>query len=569
MTGLSGLEEFSAAATQLETIDLSGSSKLTKFTVGSYGSGVSNKLKKVDLRKATQLSTVSLYSNVLEEVIIPKGLSTSGWNWTDKHMDPDTGVYSYVTVTEVEVESDEPEVSDFAAGIKESFVRKKVLEKYDANGDGALDAEEAAAVTELDFTGCELTDGDLAGLEVFPVKKLLLADNKFTSFDILAWPKLEWLNLNNNKLTALSVGTKTADLKQTLHLEAANNQIATFTVPSYMKANIKYLDLSNNSVSKFPYDYVYGWTDLEYFNLSNNKLTKLSFQSTLNVKEINVSNNQLTSASYTAMTKLEKVDVSHNALTAYSFGSGQTKLEEVNLGYNKITSIDITNIAKNPANYSLKKVDVTGNEGFNLVIVGAGNQMPEGLEIVGADNYVVLNAANPSGYAHNSSSGIKEAVADDKAEFGDIKLNYSLSTKGFKIEDGGKAHIVAKNNKRRLIFHAVATSGTPSITLSRSTGKTIYTVDNDPTAYSASYKPTGSNPLSPALNESAAKDWKSFVQDGDGAKVFYHLATFSWSCSGGDSTEDGEEISFTVSGGTVVIFGLDLSSYRWDEYSMQ
>ena len=569
LSPLTNLTEFSAAATQMETIDLSASKGLTKFSVGSYGSGKSTVLKKVDLRNATQLSSVNLYSDALEEVIIPKGMKTTSWNWTSYHMNPDTGEYSYVTVTEVEPESDEPVVDDYAAGIKDAFVKKIVLGKYDKNNDGKIDAAEAEAVTELDFSDCELEDGDLAGLELLPVKKLLLSGNRFTEFDILAWPSLEWINLNENRLTSLSIGTKTTDLKQTLHLEAANNQIATFTVPSYMKANINYLDLSNNLVSKFPYDYVYGWSDLEYFNLANNKLTKLTFSSTLNVKEINVSNNQLTTAAYTAMSKLEKVDVSNNLLTAYSFGSTQYALQEVNLASNKITSIDLTNIAKNAASFSLKKVDVTGNEGFNLVIVGAGNQMPEGLEIVGAEDYVVLNAANPSGYAHNSSKGINDAVADENAEFGDVLINYSLKTKGFKIEDGGKAHIVAGNNKRRLVFHAVATSGTPTITLSRSTGKAIFTADNDPTVYSSSYKPTGTNPLSPAVNDSAAKDWTSFVQDGDGAKVFYHLANFSWSCSGGDSTENGEEITFTVSGGSVVIFGLDLSGYRWDEYSMQ
>lgn len=58
-------------------------------------------------------------------------------------------------------------------------------------------------------------------------------------------------------------------------------------------------------------------------------------------------------------------------------------------------------------------------------------------------------------------------------------------------------------------------------------------------------KATGSNPLSPALNESAAKDWTSFVVDGN--------------------TIADEKISFTVSGGSVVIFGINLSGYRVDE----
>lgn len=563
LSPLTNLTEFSAAATKMETIDLSASKGLLKFSVGSYGgSGKSTVLKKVDLRNATLLSTVNLYSDALEEVIVPKGTNRSSWNWTSYHMDPDTGEYTYVTVTEVELENDGPAIDDYAAGIKDAFVKKIVLGKYDKNDDGKIDAAEAEAVTELDFTGCELEDGDLAGLESLPVKKLLLAGNRFTEFDILAWPSLEWINLNNNKLTSLSIGTKTADLKQTLHLEAANNQIATFTVPSYAKANIKYLDLSNNLVSKFPYDYVYGWTDLEYFNLANNKLTKLSFNSTLNVKEINVSNNQLTAAAYTSMSKLEKVDVSNNLLTSYAFGASQYALEEVNLASNKIKSIDITNIAKAADKFAIKKIDMSGNEGFNLVIVGAGNQMPEGLEVIADGEFGVLNAANPSGYKTNEYNNINEFFAGDKAVYGDITLNFSLATKGFKIEDGGEAYFTAKANKKVFNFFAVATSGTPQIELVRESGKTILTKDTDSSPYGASYAATGTNPLSPAMNESAAKDWTNFIQDGNGAKMLYHFSL----CGKSDgNTTEGEKIYFKVTGGTAVIFGINLSGYRVDE----
>jgi hypothetical protein len=284
--------------------------------------------------------------------------------------------------------------------------------------------------------------------------------------------------------------------------------------------------------------------------------------------EVNVSNNQLSSVAFNGFAKLVKANVSHNKLTAYSFGSSQTALEEVDMSYNNIASIDITSIAKAPASYKLKKIDVTGNENFNLVIVGGGNKMPEGLEIVGGGDYNVLDAATPSGYNYNSSNNIKSQSVNDKAEFGDITLNYSLKTKGFKIADGGQATIVAKAGKRRLVLFAAAIDGTPQIAIKRSSNKSILTVDTDTSPFGASYKATGSNPLSPASNETAAKDWTSFVQDGNGAKVYYHLAEFSYSASGGDSTLDDEEISFTVTGGTAVVFGVNLESYRWDEANM-
>ena len=568
LSKLTELTEFSATATKLVNIDLSGSAKLTKFSVGNLGgSGKSTALKKVDIRKATQLTSCTLYSDALEEVIVPKGLSRSSWNWSSYHMDPDTGATTYVTVTEIEVEGGEQEIDDYAAGIAEPFVKKIVLSKFDTDGDGKISAAEAEAVTELDFSECGLVDGDLAGLEVFPVKKLLLNGNEFTTFDIFAWPKIEWLNLNDNRLTSLSIGSKTADLKQDLHLEAANNQIATFTSPYYSKANVNYLDLSNNKLSGSSLT-VYGWSNLKYVNFADNQLSSVYFGSLYALEEINISNNKFTSAAYTSFTKLKKVDISHNNISSYSFGASQYDLEEVNLGYNKITSIDITNIAKAQANFKLKKIDVTGNEGFNLVIVGGGNNMPEGLEIIGGGDYNVLNAATPSGYNYNSTNNIKSQSVNDKAEFGDITLNYSLKTKGFKIADGGKATIVAKSGKRRLVLWAVAIDGTPQITIERSSGKSILTVDNDTSPFGASYKASGANPLSPALNATAATNWNNFVQDGNGAKVYYHLATFSYSASGGDATVEDEEISFSVTGGTAVVFGVNLESYRWDEANM-
>lgn len=559
LSKLTLLEEFSAEATKLETIDLSNSAKLTKLSIGNLGgSGKSTVLKKVDIRKAANLATVYLYSDALEEVFVLKGTKVASWNWSSYHQDPDTGEYTYVKVTEIEGEGgDEPAVEDFAAGIKEPFVKKIILGKFDKNGDGAIDETEAAAITELDLSECGLQDGDLAGLEVFPIEKLLLNGNKFTQFDVLAWPNLSWLNLNNNKLTALSLGKNYTDLKQNLHLEAANNQITSFTGPSYY-GKLSYLDVSNNKISGALSMLNYS-TVPTYVNVANNQITSISLSNCSNLAELNVSNNSLSSLGVSGLGKLKKVNASGNNLTSYSFGAAQYVLEEVDLSYTKITSIDITNIAKKPTSFALKKVDVTGNEGFNLVIVGAGNQMPEGLEIVGAEDYIVLNAANPS---LPTTTYISSYTAGDNAEYGSIKINYTLSTPAFKIADGGSAYVVPQTGKKTFYFFAVATSGNPTITLSRSSGKEILTKETDQSPYGSSYICTGHNPMTPAANESAGKDWTSFIVDGNGDKVSYHFSLCGK--SDGNTVAD-EKINFSVSGGTVVIFGVSFGSYRPDE----
>lgn len=548
LSNLTELTEFSAAATKMAKIDLSNSAKLQKLSVGNYGTGSSNALKIVDVRKAVVLSSVNLYSNVLEEVIVPKGTKTSSWNWTSYHMDPDTGVVTYVKVTEIDVEGGEVEVDDFAAGITEPFVKKILLGKFDKNGDGAIDAAEAEAVTELDFSECELVDGDLNGLEAFPIKKLNLDSNKLTEIDILKFPALEWLTINNNKLTTLSVGSSYTDLKQNLHLEAANNQIATFKGPSYY-AKVNYLDLSGNKLSgsfNMPYNSV-----LEYCDLSDNALTSVNLSSATALKELNVSNNKLTSVSFSSFSALQKVDVSHNSLTAYTFGSSQTKLEEANLAYNQFTQLDITPIVKSAA---LKSIDLTGNEGFVLLIVGSGNAEPEGV-IKGVTGYGVLNASMPTGELvtnrYNSLSSVEGGTEYD------MTVNFSKSVKAYKVEAGKALTVTAAAAKKGIKFFAIGLGGTPKVTVSRGDGGKVYD-KNDASGRSE-------NPVTVRQNDTASDPAKTVV-DGNNDQYKYYLGPVTYSSSGGVAA--GGTVILTVEGNageSVIFFGINMDSYRDDE----
>lgn len=555
LSGLTELTSFSASATKMETINLANSPKLTSISVGSYGTGTSNSLKLVDMRRATKLTSVSLYSSVLEEVIVPKGTSTSSWNWNSTHMNPDTGAITAVTVTEVEVEGgDETEADDYTAGIAEPFVKKVILGKFDANGDGEIDADEAAKVTELDFSECGLEDGDLAGLEAFPIKKLNLDGNRLTTVDVLAYPALEWLSVNDNKLTELSIGSSYTALNQNLHLEAARNQITKFTGPSYY-AKVSYLDLSGNKLSgtfSMPYPQA-----LEYIDLSNNNLTGVTLTSATKVKEVNVSNNNLTSVAFSGFSALQKVDVSHNALTAYTFGSAQTSLAEVNLAYNKFTTLDISAVVKSPA---LKKIDLTGNEGFTLLVIGGGNTLPETLEIVGVEGYGVLNATNPTKeLTFNRYSYISGYELGSGATEVDAKVNYGSSVKAFKVPAGSTLTITASGNRKALRFFALGAGGTPTVTVSRADGKKVYNHGDN------NY--CSENPYTVRANESAGKDASNLIIDGDGDSVLYFFGPTSGTSSGG--LVDGDKVTLTVGGNageSVIFVGVNLETYTTDDY---
>ena len=553
LSKLTKLTSFAAAATKLETIDLSNSPLLTSFSVGSYGTGASNSLKVVDMRKATKLNSVNLYSSVLEEVIVPKGTKTSSWNWTGTHMDPDTGAITTVKVTEVEVEdSDEPAVDDYAAGIAEPFVKKLVLGKFDKDGDGAIDAAEAEAVTELDLSDTGLEDGDLKGLEVFPIEKLILDGNKFTSFDVLAWPKLSWLSINKNKLTELSIGSSYTALNKNLHLEAAGNKIAKFTGPSYY-AKVSYLDLHDNQLSgSFSMPYC---STVEYVDLSGNALTSVNLTSASAVKEVNVSHNALTSVAFSGFGKLEKVDVSYNKLSAYSVSASQTALAEINLSNNAFKQLDITSIVKSAA---LKKIDLTGNPEFTLLIIGSGNTLPETLEVLADTEFSVFAAKNPTKeLTYNRYSYISGVELGTDAKEIDLTVNYATSVKAFEVPAGSTLTITCSGARKALRLFALGIGGKPTVTVSRTDDKKVYNHSDN------NY--CSENPYTCAQN-TTYKD-NGVVIDGDGDSILYFFGPTTGSSSGG--LVDGEQVVLTVGGNageSVLIVGLNLETYTTDDY---
>lgn len=535
-----GLTSFSYDGVQIETIDLSECAKLVTLKLG-YGTK-SNTLKTVDIRKAVGLKDPYILSNVLKEVIVPEGTDVGAWSNVTKQVYDET--YRAVTFTYKPVEGGE-EIADYTAGIKEPFIKKVILGKFDLDNDGAINKEEATKVTELDLSECGLRDGDLTGLEVFPLEKLVLSGNKFTAVDVSAFGKLKVLAVDNNKLISI----KFADALEKLN--ASHNAFTANPLPS--SVNLKVVDLSYNKITSI--SGLQG--SVEEFNISNNALTTLSLYGSYNLTKLDFSNNNVSSFGAHNHSKLVYANASHNQLSDWSF---QAKLEKLDISYNKFTKINIASIV---ANHALKSIDLTGNDDFFLVLVGGGNSMPEDIEIVGVEQYDVLNAStNPSYYTSNQYKYITAFTAGENAEFGDIKLNFTLDTQGFKISDGGEATITAKAGCKVLKFYAVAASGTPQITLSRSSGKTILTKDTDSSSWGSSYKASGTNPLSPNLNESADKDWTKFVVDGDGDFVKYHFSG-AWSSTG--NTVADETIKFSVSGGSVVIFGLNLSTYRDDE----
>ena len=119
--------------------------------------------------------------------------------------------------------------------------------------------------------------------------------------------------------------------------------------------------------------------------------------------------------------------------------------------------------------------------------------------------------------------------------------------------------------KKGIKFFAVGVNGTPSITLSRSSGKDILTKETDSSYYGESYKSSGPNPFTIRANDSAAKDNLNFIVSGDGDWYRYNWCKAYTSA---DATVADEVITFKVDGeaGTkAIIFALNGFSMRDDD----
>ena len=551
------LTYFSAAATKLEKIDLGNCADLTSFSVGTYGTGSSEMLKVVDLRKAVKLTSCNLYSSALEKVILPKGIDTGNFNWTtyiyDRYDEIQYVQYEYIDVED----GSNSDIEDYAALVKDSFVRKVVLGKFDKDGDGKISPDEAAAVKTLDFTECDLSDGDLDGLEAFPLEKLLLDGNKFTSFDGALYPSLRWVSINRNKLVSINL----PDYMQ--HVEAARNRIASAGIPATY-SSLEYIDLSDNALSAFSHQYN---SNLRTVKVADNQIETFSVYGCGNIVTLDCSGNKISNISgFSGLEKVVNVNVSGNALsdTSYygnagiTFNSAQTSIAALDLSDNDFVKLDISPIVGNPG---LHTIDLRGNMNFNLLIIGSGNSISEGTGILADTQYGVLAAVNPTRELKTNRYGFIDSfeASDGVKAINSITVNYSLSASGYLIPAGESLTIVSAGSRKTIRYYAVGLGGTPTVTLSRADKKKIYTSSDNSTL--------APNPFTTRNNVSAAEDNTSFIVDGNGDHCSYYFGPTNGSSGGGLS--DGDKVTIKVSGNegeSVIVFGINLETYTDDDY---
>ncbi len=231
---------------------------------------------------------------------VPAPLSITGNNEQDRH------VFFLSAKDRVDPNFPDPSFKAF------------VLEHFDTDENGYIDAAEAAAVTEIETPGTYAARGqirDLTGIEKFT--NLLLLD---CGDEQLSWlPDLDALT---------SLGTLYADYNYLVTLPPLDAQ-----------TNLNLLNINVNSISQLPS--LSALASLRYFYTSDNNLNEFPDVSGLiDLRNFDVSYNHLTSIpGINTLTTLQHITLSGNMFSELPDLSGSTGLLSLYVTDNELTTL--------------------------------------------------------------------------------------------------------------------------------------------------------------------------------------------------------------------------------------
>lgn len=352
---LPGLTDLSYSYCPSETLNLGNSKKLATVNI-SY----SDKLKSLDLHRNTRLTDLTLsYLTACEELIIYKGQKFAS-----------EFIIGSDKLQKKEVEREVP--SDIAEEIADANLKAYLLSLADADKDGKITADEAAAVTELNFSGKKVSS--ILGLEWFvAVTKINASNNEIVDFDATGFSKLVTLDVSNNKIKDLNIsGTKCENVY------ASNNQIESFV---FKGCDLCKVDLSHNKLSgiiEFKYQQY-----LSYLNLSDNKLKGITCSGLYSLTDLDISNNNvqylngyenglyLTSCNALKNFKANNFGATYalDSILKYKNQLKTVELKGVDFSASKTTKIYVN--INDPKDGTVTNIDVTGAKGLQKVYVGA------------------------------------------------------------------------------------------------------------------------------------------------------------------------------------------------------
>ncbi len=311
-----------------------------------------------------------------------------------------TAAFGVVSGYGVTAFADEGDIEINEGNFPDEKFRQYIIDKID-NGDGILTRDEIALVTDMDVSGCGISD--LAGIECFTslsylycsenqlasldvskntaLKKLYCDGNQLTSLDVSKNTVLESFNCNDNELTELKLCNNSTTLKE---LDYGHNKLDFVDVSGF--PGLRYLDCSANPLSGID---LYNNTQLESLDCNNCQLAVLDVSCCTALKELYCYDNQLTSLDVSKNTALENLRCDNNQLTSLDV-SKNTALSMLfcydnqlaTLDVSKNTALDVLNCRQN----QLTSLDVSKNTAL-LMLECDINQLNEIYLAKGTDEF--------------------------------------------------------------------------------------------------------------------------------------------------------------------------------------
>ena len=207
---------------------------------------------------------------------------------------------------------------------------RSCVEAFDTDGDGVLDAEEVAAVTEIDCSRRGIAN--LEGIEYFTdLEVLYCVGNSLTTLDMSGNLALKTLYCANNKIASL-------DISQNSSLEnlwCQKNELTSLDVsgcPSLGDFECQNNLLTEIDVSQNP--------ELWLFACFDNQLTSLDVSNNPNLAYLFCHKNSLTSLDVSKNEELDSINCSNNRLTSLDLSHNPMIMQVVNEGCSALIGVD-------------------------------------------------------------------------------------------------------------------------------------------------------------------------------------------------------------------------------------
>ena len=287
-------------------------------------------------------------------------------------------------------------------------LRDYVLNNFDADGDGGLDPQEIAAVTEIDVSGTADKDGgvnSLQGIEIFTGLTSLKCryNSGITEVDTSAFPGLEVLNVGNTSITQLDISANPA-LRELYCSSTGITSLALGGSPALEK-----LHCSDTSLDKLD---ISGNTALTELSCADIGLTALDITGLTELTALWCGGNAMNSLDISANTKLTILHCNHMGITALDLGSAPD-LVELNCADTMLKSLDVSGNAAleylKAENTALAYIDLTGTAVNTLYASRCQYEIPSNAVRVKVADIPGMNKANISdvtGADYDASTGV-------------------------------------------------------------------------------------------------------------------------------------------------------------------